>query len=82
MVQFVKVHQVLLGTVIGKHGLLSLTPSIRPLAAVLRELERVVDILALGIVGLVPVCAQGLTQDKIALDVSLRLAVTTYEGTT
>lgn len=78
MKQFVRVHQALLATVIGKHGLLSTFGVARPIARVLRELEKVVDTLAFGIIDLVPFCAQSATQDKDALDRSLRDAVDTY----
>ncbi|KAJ4155098.1 hypothetical protein LMH87_000363 [Akanthomyces muscarius] len=75
---FVRVHEALLATVIGKHGLLSLMGFAGPIATTLRELEGVVDVLAFGIIDLVPICAQSATQDKNALDRSLRDAVDTY----
>ncbi len=78
MPQFVRVHEALLATVIGKHGLLSLMGFAGPIATALRELEGVVDVLAFGIIDLVPICAQSATQDKNALDRSLRDAVDTY----
>lgn len=42
--QFVIIHQQLLGTVIGQHGLLEQTPLTAPVGAVLRVLEGVVDV--------------------------------------
>lgn len=52
------VHQGLLDTAIGKHGLLSLTPFTQPIGQVLRVLEGGVDALAFGIIDSVPNCGQ------------------------
>ncbi|OAA35034.1 hypothetical protein NOR_08126 [Metarhizium rileyi] len=76
---FVRVHQILLNVVIGKHGLLSLTPFTRPIAVVLRTLEGVVDTLAFAIIDLVPICAPGAISDKETLDRTLTEAINTYE---
>lgn len=78
MQQFVQVHQELLKTVIGKHGLLSLTPFTQPIAAVLRTLEGVVDGLAYGIIDAVPNCAQDATNNKNSLDSTLTEAQDKY----
>ncbi|KAJ5265072.1 hypothetical protein N7505_007865 [Penicillium chrysogenum] len=75
---FVMVHQELLNTVIGKHGLLSLTPFTQPIAHVLRALEGGVDTLAFGIIDTVPTCAQDATQNKNSLDMTLQEAEDTY----
>lgn len=72
------VHQQLLKTVIGKHGLLSLTPFTEPIAAVLRILENGVDTLALGIIDSVPTCAQDATQNLNSLDSTLGDALDKY----
>lgn len=74
------VHQELLKTVIGKHGILSLTPFTQPIAAVLRTLEGVVDTLAFGIIDTVPTCAQDATQNKNNLDSTLQDAQDTYNN--
>lgn len=74
------VHQDLLRTVIGKHGLLSLTPFTHPVAAVLRTLEGGVDTIAFGIIDSVPTCAQDATQNKNNLDSTLSDAVDTYQN--
>jgi len=74
------VHQELLKTIIGKHGLLSLTPFTQPIAAVLRTLEGVVDTLAFGIIDSVPTCAQDATQNKNSLDSTLSDAQDTYSN--
>lgn len=73
------VHQALLKTVIGKHGLLSLTPFTQPIGAVLRTLEGGVDTLAFGIIDSVPTCAQDSTQNKNSLDSTLSDAVEKYQ---
>ncbi|BCS29734.1 uncharacterized protein APUU_80037A [Aspergillus puulaauensis] len=77
---FVMVHQELLKTVIGKHGLLSLTPFTQPVAQVLRVLEGGVDTLAFGIIDSVPTCAQEATQNKNSLDMTLEEAQNTYDS--
>lgn len=77
-IQFVTVNQQLLQTVIGKHGLLSLTPFTQPIGTVLRSLEGAVDALASGIIDTVPDCAQDVTQNKNNLDQTLENAVSTY----
>lgn len=74
------VHQELLKTVIGKHGLLSLTPFTQPIAQVLRVLEGGVDTLAFGIIDSVPTCAQEATQNKNSLDMTLEEAQNTYNS--
>ncbi|KAJ5151629.1 hypothetical protein N7492_009924 [Penicillium capsulatum] len=76
--EFVRVHQALLNTVIGKHGLLSLTPFTKPVAAVLRTLEGGVDTIAFAIIDLVPTCAEGATNDKNKLDMTLKEAQDKY----
>jgi hypothetical protein len=73
------IHQELLKTVIGKHGLLSLTPFTKPIAAVLQTLEGGVDELAFGIIDSVPTCAQDATQNKNSLDSTLRDARDKYD---
>lgn len=75
-----QVHQQLLNTVIGKHGLLSLTPFTQPIAAVLRTLEGGVDHIAFDIIDAVPNCAQDATQNKNSLDSTLGDAIDTYSN--
>ncbi|MCJ1440214.1 MAG: hypothetical protein MMC23_000697 [Stictis urceolatum] len=77
---FVEVHQELLATVIGKHGILSLTPFTQPIAQVLRTLEGGVDTLAFDIIDTVPDCAKESMQNKNTLDRSLSDAVDTYSN--
>lgn len=76
--QFVKVHQNLLETIIGKNGLLSSTPFTAPIAAILRVLENVVDKVALTIIGTVPTCAEGAKKDLDDLDETLGKTIEIY----
>ncbi|KAK6189537.1 hypothetical protein LQW54_013169 [Pestalotiopsis sp. IQ-011] len=76
---FATVHQNLLKTVIGKHGLLSRTPFTAPIGAILRTLEGAVDTLAFSIVHSVPNCAQDAKQFKSGLDTVFEEAITTYQ---
>lgn len=73
-----QVQQTLLSTVIGKHGLLSLTPFTQPIAHLLRALEASVDALAFGIIDVVPTCAQDATENQNSLDSTLNDAIETY----
>ncbi|KAJ4319935.1 hypothetical protein N0V84_006118 [Fusarium piperis] len=75
---FVKVHQNLLETIIGKHGLLSSTPFTAPIAAILRVLENVVDKVALIIISKVPTCADGAKEDLKDLDNTLGRTIEIY----
>lgn len=77
---FVMVHQALLATVIGQHGLLASTPFTQPIAQVLRVLEGGVDTIAFDIIDLVPTCASDATDNKNAVDESLEEAVNTYSS--
>ncbi|KAJ7581259.1 hypothetical protein C8J56DRAFT_959509 [Mycena floridula] len=51
LVNFVKVHQLLLSTVIGKHGIFAACFFTAPVAVVLRALEAVVDTIAFFLIG-------------------------------
>ncbi|CRK24407.1 hypothetical protein HYQ45_014197 [Verticillium longisporum] len=72
---FVKIHQALLNTIIGRSGFLVRTGFGGPLAGVLRLLEGGVDQLALLIIGFVPTCAAGAEQDRKALDQTFDLTL-------
>jgi hypothetical protein len=63
---------------IGKHGLLSLTPYTQPIAQLLRSLEGSVDALAFGIIDVIPTCAQDATNNKNSLDQTLATAIDIY----
>ena len=78
--KFVRVHQALLATVIGKHGILASTPFTQPIAQVLQVIEGGVDTLAFDIIDLVPTCAAETTDNKNAVDQSLIDAVNTYSS--
>lgn len=74
------VHQQLLATVIGKHGVLSQVQSTQQVAAILRALEGGVDQIAFMIIDLVPTCAAGAKSDQDSLDDSLANAINVYSS--
>lgn len=63
---------------LGKHGLLSLTPFTGPIASVLRTLDDGVDQLTFVVLGSVETCADDVTQNKDSLDSTLMEAIDTY----
>jgi len=79
---FVQVHQALLNILIGKAGLVpNLLPFVGPpLAAVLRNLESVVDTFAFELIDLVPDNAPAATTQKDSLDVTIIKAVNAWSG--
>lgn len=79
---FVRVHQQLLETVIGKHGVLSLTPFTVPVALALQGIESGVDSIAFGIINVVPVCADDARRDFGALSVTIKKAEIKYSPRT
>lgn len=76
--QFVQVHQALLATVIGKHGILEATGVAYQMAAVLRGVEGVVDEIAFTLIAEVPHCASKADAEKKKLDMSLQKSIDTY----
>ncbi|KAI9858239.1 MAG: hypothetical protein M1824_004409 [Vezdaea acicularis] len=79
---FVQVHQALLNILIGKAGLVpNLLPFVGPpLAAVLRQLESVVDTIAFEIIDLVPDNGADATKQKDSLDVTLQASIDAWNG--
>ena len=75
---FVEVHADLLNTLIGKNSILAGTIFTAPIAAVLRLLEKGVDTLAFGLIGLVPTCADEAKMGKEQLDLSLEKAIKAF----
>ncbi|KAI0355073.1 hypothetical protein OH77DRAFT_1425135 [Trametes cingulata] len=73
---FVEVHQDLLNTIIGKHGIL--TPVAPGIACALRTLESVVDAFAFAIIGLIPTRHDEAMDQKASLDETLQNAVNVY----
>jgi len=77
---FVQVHQALLNTVIGKHGLLTLIPFFEPIRLALVQLEIVVDTFAYNLIGLIPTQEPAATKQVASLDVTIKDAVNTYSS--
>jgi hypothetical protein len=79
--QFVRVHQVLLNILIGKAGLFNTVPIIgQPVAAVLRQVESVVDTIAFSLIDGVQSRAADLTVQANSLDGTLTTAINAYSG--
>ncbi|KAK6516164.1 hypothetical protein TWF506_006076 [Arthrobotrys conoides] len=80
---FVKVHQELLNILIGKAGLFSTVPLVgQPVAAVLRQLEAIVDTVAFAIIDLVDPSTQKMeiTSDAASLSGTIDLSIKSYSG--
>ncbi|KAI0862910.1 UVI-1 [Xylaria cubensis] len=80
---FVRVHQDLLNILIGKAGLLESVPVIGPpVAAVLRQIESVVDTLAIDLINTVQVAttSKNIESDANSLGGTLDLCIEKYSG--
>ncbi|KAI0975772.1 UVI-1 [Xylaria arbuscula] len=78
---FVRVHQELLSILIGKAGILEAVPFVgQPVAAVLRQVEGVVDTIAITLINLVQSRAQDLESEANNLGNTLDLAIQKYQG--
>ncbi|EAQ84761.1 hypothetical protein CHGG_08775 [Chaetomium globosum CBS 148.51] len=77
---FVKTHQTLLDALIGVGGFITKIPFAGPpVAAVLRSVEKVVDTLALGIIGTLEASvAAALSTDYAGLKATIGTAITTF----
>ncbi|KAL6704378.1 hypothetical protein ACN47E_008230 [Coniothyrium glycines] len=79
--EFVRVHQALLNILIGKSGLFATVPFIgQPVAAVLRQIENVVDTIAFAIIDLVESRAADLQREANNLGGTLDICINSYEG--
>merc|ERR1711977_790957 len=79
--EFVRVHQVLLNILIGKAGLFSTVPFIgQPIAAVLRQIENVVDTVAFALIDSVQSRATDLQNQASSLGGTLNTAIDSYNG--
>jgi len=79
--EFVRVHQVLLNILIGKAGLFNTVPFIgQPVAAVLRQIENVVDTIAFALIDMVQSRSSDLQNQAGSLDMTLGNAIQAYEG--
>ncbi|KAI0333179.1 hypothetical protein GY45DRAFT_354207 [Cubamyces sp. BRFM 1775] len=77
-VVFVMVHQDLLDTIIGKHGILQYTPFGPPIAAALRSLEAIVDAFAYLLISLIPTRPDDIKGPLMDLDQTFTDAISTY----
>lgn len=79
--EFVRVHQVLLNILIGKAGLFNTVPFIgAPVAAVLRQIEKVVDAAAFALVDAVQSRADDFKNQAAALDGTITIGIKSYSG--
>lgn len=79
--EFVRVHQALLNILIGKAGLFNTVPFIgQPLAAVLRQIENVVDTIAFMLIDAVESRASDLQNQANSLDGTLTICINSYDG--
>ncbi|EUC47811.1 hypothetical protein COCMIDRAFT_3288 [Bipolaris oryzae ATCC 44560] len=79
--EFVRVHQALLNILIGKAGLFTTVPFIgQPVAAVLRQIESVVDTIAFAIIDLVQSRAADLQREANSLGATLDVCINSYQG--
>ncbi|KDQ60088.1 hypothetical protein JAAARDRAFT_56075 [Jaapia argillacea MUCL 33604] len=75
---FVTVHQELLSTLIGQHGLLSLFGFAEPIRVALVSIEGVVDTYARALINVIPTEIPAAMGDMSNLDISLNAAITVY----
>ncbi|PQE06983.1 UVI-1 protein [Rutstroemia sp. NJR-2017a BBW] len=79
--EFVRVHQVLLNILIGKAGLFQTVPFIgQPIAAVLRQVENVVDTIAFGLIDDVQKESASLNENALSLKGTITIAINSYDG--
>jgi hypothetical protein len=79
--EFVRVHQVLLNILIGKAGLFNTVPVIgQPIAAVLRQLEAIVDTVAFQLIDTVQGRSKDLTSQAGSLSMTIQTAINSYNG--
>ncbi|KAK2053169.1 hypothetical protein LY76DRAFT_582239 [Colletotrichum caudatum] len=79
--EFVRVHQVLLNILIGKAGLFSTVPLVgQPVAAVLRQIETVVDTVAFILINNVQSRANDLNVEAGRLKGTITVSINSYQG--
>jgi len=74
----VQAQQALLKTLIGKHGVLSLTPFTAPLGSILVMLEGGFDALGEAVIGEVPIFQKEVEGLRDLLDITLSRAIDLY----
>ncbi|KAI0713617.1 hypothetical protein C8Q76DRAFT_857411 [Earliella scabrosa] len=80
LVTFVRVHQLLLSTIIGKHGLFEMFRATAPVAAALQGVEGTVDALAFALIGLIPTKGSQAEMQFAALNVTFTQAISAYRN--
>ncbi|CAA9967114.1 hypothetical protein P3342_013549 [Pyrenophora teres f. teres] len=79
--EFVRVHQVLLNILIGKAGLFQTVPIIgQPVAAVLRQVEKIVDTIAFMLIATFEARSADLKAEAAKLSGSLTICIASYDG--
>ncbi|KAJ7330829.1 hypothetical protein DFH08DRAFT_966584 [Mycena albidolilacea] len=79
LTDFVRVHQALLSTVIGKHTIFAQFGLTGPITAVLRSLEAGIDSFAFALIAMIPTKQANVTTDKNMLDDSVGNTITLYQ---
>ncbi|KAJ6608127.1 hypothetical protein B0H10DRAFT_2227151 [Mycena sp. CBHHK59/15] len=77
--QFVAIHQALLSTVIGKHGIFAQFGVTQPIADVLRNLEAGIDSFAFAMIAMIPTQTPSVNADKGSLDSSVGNTISLYQ---
>ncbi|KAH9474941.1 hypothetical protein JR316_0012039 [Psilocybe cubensis] len=80
LTDFVKVHQILLSTVIGKQSIFAQFLLTAPIAAALRALESEVDFFAFSLIALIPTRTSSVKDCQQSLDSSLGDAIAKYQA--
>ncbi|KAF5328341.1 hypothetical protein D9619_013315 [Psilocybe cf. subviscida] len=78
LIGFVRVHQALLATVIGKHSIFAQFGLTAPIAAVLRTVEAGVDTFAFQLINLIPDKRNTVQAQINSLDLTLKTSINTY----
>ncbi|KAJ6549983.1 hypothetical protein B0H19DRAFT_1073879 [Mycena capillaripes] len=73
---FVLIHQALLATLIGKHGIFAEFSATAPIAQILRSLEAIIDSFAFAMIDLIPTKKGSVTKNKSDLDSSVGNTIT------
>ncbi|KDQ60086.1 hypothetical protein JAAARDRAFT_595497 [Jaapia argillacea MUCL 33604] len=78
LTSFVKIHQLLLSTIIGKHGFLAQFGFAAPVRLALVAIEGGVDAFAFALIKLIPTQSSAAVKQVTMLKASLNVAITTY----
>ncbi|KAJ7176380.1 hypothetical protein C8R43DRAFT_943164 [Mycena crocata] len=78
LILFVKVHQLLLSTVIGKHGIFAQCGFVAPILVVLRLIEGIVDTFAFALIGLIPSKSGEVKNGAAMLSGTVKETITVY----